>query len=226
MGTSFPVKWPWKGRSATHDTEVRTRVLEEFHRIITLTAQAHGAESQIEFTDYVPVLVNDAALTAQMRPSLGSCGGPAKRDRAATHDGRRGFRPLPAKGPRRILLRGVRNPAVGAVHALHTPQMRIDEGCLAPGCADLDVPCRRLLDRRRQIAFAFAGRDRRRHSAAWLCVLAQDSHQLCQRRGGVLQSGMPDGNKELAAHAFLAGRWAPARSRRLVRLPIGRPPCR
>ena len=130
----IPAEVMLEGTIRTHDAEVHRKVLDEFHRIVTLTAQAHGAETDIQFSQNMPrVLFNDPALTARMRPSLVRAAGEAKTIEVQPMMAGEDFSHYLEKVPGMFCFLGARNPAIDAAHPLHTPRMRIDEAALPVG---------------------------------------------------------------------------------------------
>jgi amidohydrolase len=130
----IPAEVTLEGTIRTHDAEVHRKVLDEFHRIVTLTAQAHGTDANIHFEEHMPrVTSNDPALTARMRPSLVRAAGETNTTEVQPMMAGEDFSHYLQKVPGMFFFLGVGNPAIDAVHALHTPQMRIDEAALPVG---------------------------------------------------------------------------------------------
>ncbi|NUQ62996.1 MAG: amidohydrolase [Pirellulales bacterium] len=121
------------GTVRTHDPEVRRQVAEQFHRIVHQTAAAHGTKAEIVYGDYGPVLWNDPELTERAVQSLGQALGRENVVEAKPLMGGEDFAHYALKVPGSFFFLGVRNEKLGAVHALHTPKMVLDEAALPVG---------------------------------------------------------------------------------------------
>jgi amidohydrolase len=129
----IPGQATFEGTVRTHDPETRRQVAEWFTRIVRDTATAHGATALIHYEDYGPAVRNDAELGKRMRPTLGVAAGAKNVVEAEPMMGGEDFAHYSEQVPGFFFFLGVRNPALGAVHPLHTPQMRIDEAALPLG---------------------------------------------------------------------------------------------
>lgn len=121
------------GTVRTHDEDVRRQVNEQFHRTVRQTAAAHGTEAKILFGDYGPVVWNDPALGEGALETLQKAIGTENVVEAKPIMGGEDFAHYARKVPGFFFFLGVRNEEIGAVHALHTPKMTIDEAALPVG---------------------------------------------------------------------------------------------
>jgi amidohydrolase len=126
-----------EGTIRTHDAEVRAKVLEQFQRIVEHTALAHGATAQVALQPYGPPTWNDPELGKRMRPTLLKVAGEGNVVEVEPAMGSEDFAHYAQKKPGCYVLLGVHNQAVGAVGALHTPQLVIDEAALPLGVRTL-----------------------------------------------------------------------------------------
>jgi amidohydrolase len=122
-----------EGTIRTHDDDVRRRAVEEFSRIVGDTASAHGATAEIELDDYGPVVWNDPDLGRQMTPSLVRAAGEGNVVETEPVMGGEDFAQYALHVPGFFVFLGVRNEAIGAVHAVHTPHLIVDEAALPIG---------------------------------------------------------------------------------------------
>lgn len=122
-----------EGTIRTHDPEVRRQAVKEFHRLVQQTAIAHGATAKIVFDDYGPVVLNDPELGRRMKASLERAAGRQNVVEAEPVMGGEDFAHYARKVPGFYFFLGVRNESIGAVHAAHTPNFRIDEAALPLG---------------------------------------------------------------------------------------------
>jgi len=122
-----------EGTIRSHDAEVRRQAVGEFSRIVQHTATANGATAQIEFSDYGPVTWNAPDLGALAKPSLARAVGEENLVEAQPVMGGEDFAHYAQKVPGFYVFLGVRNESIGAVHALHTPYLVIDEAALPLG---------------------------------------------------------------------------------------------
>jgi len=121
------------GTVRTLDPEIRRQVAEQFHRTVRQTAAAHGTKAEIAYGDYGPVLLNDATLGAQAVKTLQRAIGSENVGETRPLMGGEDFAHYALKTPGFFFFLGVRNEQIGAVHALHTPQMVLDEAALPLG---------------------------------------------------------------------------------------------
>jgi len=129
----IPEKVLLEGTIRTHDEQVRRRAGEEFVRLVKLTAAAHGAKAEIDYQGYGPVTWNDPALGKRMKPTLVRAAGAAGVVESEPIMAGEDFAHYAQKVPGCFVFLGVRNEAIGAVHALHTPKLLIDEDALPLG---------------------------------------------------------------------------------------------
>ncbi len=126
-----------EGTIRTHDAEVRRRAAAEFHRLVEMTAAAHGASVEVEFSDYGPAVWNDPELGRRSLPSLARSVGEENLVEMAPRMGGEDFAYYAQEVPGFFISLGVRNEEVGAVYPLHTPKFTIDEEALPVGVRTL-----------------------------------------------------------------------------------------
>lgn len=129
----IPAEVVLEGTVRTHDEQVRRTARQEFARIVAKTAEAHGATAAVEYVAYGPALWNDPALGRRMLPSLVRAAGEGNVIETPPVMVGEDFAHYAQKVPGMFFFLGVRNEKQGAVHPLHTPQMRIDEDALPLG---------------------------------------------------------------------------------------------
>jgi amidohydrolase len=129
----IPEEVVMEGTIRSHDVDVRRLAVREFKRIVEATAAAHGAKAEIVFDDYGPVVFNDPRLGAGAKVSLERAVGKENVVEAQPVMGGEDFAQYVAKIPGFYVFLGVRNEAIGAVHALHTPYMIVDEAAFPLG---------------------------------------------------------------------------------------------
>jgi amidohydrolase len=129
----IPEEVVMEGTIRSHDVDVRRLAVREFRRIVEATAAAHGAKAELLFDDYGPVVFNDPELGAGARLSLQRAVGKENVVEAQPVMGGEDFAQYVAKVPGFYVFLGARNEAIGAVHALHTPYMIVDEAALPLG---------------------------------------------------------------------------------------------
>jgi amidohydrolase len=122
-----------EGTIRTHEAEVRRQAVREFNRIVQHTANGLGCQVEIEMSDYGPVVWNDPKLGAKTRPSLLRAAGESNVVEALPVMVGEDFAHYARRVPGCFIFLGVRNESMGAVHALHTPQLVIDESALPLG---------------------------------------------------------------------------------------------
>jgi amidohydrolase len=133
----IPAQATFEGTVRTHNPEVRKKVAEEFRRIVQQTAIAHGATAEIAYHDYGPPVWNDPALGKRMRPALVRAVGEANVVEVEPVMGGEDFSHYAQKVPGFYVFLGVQNPAVGAIHGVHTPHFLLDEAALPVGVRTL-----------------------------------------------------------------------------------------
>jgi amidohydrolase len=120
-----------EGTIRTQDPAVRRRAAEEFHRLVKNTAAAHGAQAQIQFDNGTPAVINDAALSTQMRPSLVRAVGAANLLEAQPMTGGEDFACYAEKVPGLFFFLGVKASPEPA--GLHSPHFLLNEAALPVG---------------------------------------------------------------------------------------------
>jgi amidohydrolase len=128
-----------EGTVRTHDPQVRRRAGEEFKRLVGQTASAHGTTARIVYDDYGPVVLNDPELGKRARQSLMRAAGEQNVVEAQPVMGAEDFARYAQRVPGFYFFLGVRNEAIGAIHAVHTPRMIIDEAALPLGVRALSL---------------------------------------------------------------------------------------
>ena len=122
-----------QGTLRTFAPEARRRAHEAIRRLAEGTAAAHGARARVEVADGTPPVVNDPEVAARAlavaRGVLGE-GSVGKAEPIASSED---FGDYLLRVPGCFGFLGVRNPEVGAVHPVHTPEYRMDEAALAAG---------------------------------------------------------------------------------------------
>lgn len=126
-----------QGTIRTHNAEVRREAGVQFRRIVEGTASALGATAEIEFSDYGPITFNDPELGQRMLPTLARAAGEENVVETDPVMGGEDFAHYAERIPGFYLFLGVRNEQIGAVHALHTPNMIVDEAALPLGVRTL-----------------------------------------------------------------------------------------
>jgi amidohydrolase len=122
-----------EGTIRTLDRDVRTKVLDQFRRIVEHTALAHGATAEITFSSYGPAVWNDPKLGERMKPTLAKAAGADNVIEVEPAIGSEDFAHYAEKKPGMYFMLGVRNEALGATAPIHSPQMILDEAALPLG---------------------------------------------------------------------------------------------
>ncbi len=122
-----------EGTIRSHDLDVRNKAAEEFKRIVSQTAAANGVKAQIAFEDYGPVTWNDPELGKKTFASLVRAAGEKNVLETQPVMGGEDFAHYAQKVPGFYIFLGVRNESIGAVHALHTPKLLLDEAAFPLG---------------------------------------------------------------------------------------------
>lgn len=120
-----------EGTIRTHAPETRRRAAEEFHRLVQNTAAAHGAQAEIEFDNGTPAMINDAELSAMMRPSLVRAVGAANLLEAQPMTGGEDFARYAQQVPGLFFFLGVKASPEPA--GLHSPHFLLNEAALPVG---------------------------------------------------------------------------------------------
>jgi len=133
----IPDKVTLQGTIRTYDADTRTKVLEQFRRIVEHTALAHGATAQVTVRSYGPAVWNDPQLTQQMKPTLLKVAGQGNLIEVEPHMGSEDFAYFAQKRRGLYCFLGVRNKETHAIGALHTPTLVVDEAALPLGVRTL-----------------------------------------------------------------------------------------
>ncbi|GAC1371667.1 MAG: M20 family metallopeptidase [Hymenobacter sp.] len=119
--------------------EVQKQIWASIRRIATNIAESAGATAEVTIEPYVPVTINDPALTARMLPTLQAVAGPAHVHEIKAVTGAEDFSYFQEKVPGLFLFVGGmpkgQDPATAADH--HTAGFRIDESGLTLGVKTL-----------------------------------------------------------------------------------------
>lgn len=132
-GLPFASQNPGVMHACGHDKAVRDQVAQLFQKMVEQTAAAHGAQAEVEFSDYGPPVWNDPELVSRMKPALVSALGAANVVESPPVMVGEDFAHYQQQIPGMFVFLGVRNEAIGAVHSLHTPQFVLDEAALPVG---------------------------------------------------------------------------------------------
>ena len=135
----IPGEAMFEGTVRTHNVEVRKKVAEEFRRIVEQTAIAQGATAEVVLGDYGPPVWNDPALGKRMKPALVLAAGQGNVVDVEPVMGGEDFSHYALKVPGFYVFLGVRNPAIGAIHGVHTPHFLLDEAALPIGVRTLTL---------------------------------------------------------------------------------------
>jgi len=123
-----------EGTVRTHDAEVCRQIAEQFKRIVEGTAAAHGATATVDaYGVYCPVVWNDPELGKLAKLSLDRVAGKENVVEIKPVMGGEDFAYYAEKIPGFYVFLGVRNESIGAVHALHTPNLILDEAAFPLG---------------------------------------------------------------------------------------------
>ena len=123
------------GTIRTFDPTVRAQVHEKIQRVVTQVAQSQGATATVEIDPGVPVTFNDAALTAQLAPTLKDVYGQAQVSQPVLITGAEDFSFFQEQIPGFFFFIGGRPADVPVEKAIpnHSPFFYVDEGALPLG---------------------------------------------------------------------------------------------
>ncbi|MFZ5662110.1 MAG: M20 family metallopeptidase [Pseudomonadota bacterium] len=125
------------GTVRTFDEEVRRKVFADLKNVAEHVAAAHGAsvEAHVPDTRGNPVTVNDAALTARMRPSLAAVVGADRLIEPPLQMGAEDYAYFAREVPSMYFFVGATSPGIDPVTAPsnHSPQFMLDEQALDVG---------------------------------------------------------------------------------------------
>jgi amidohydrolase len=122
-----------RGVLRTFDEPAQRRAHEAIRRLAAGAAGAHGAEARVEVEVGSAAVVNDPKVAARALRVAADVLGPEAVGEAAPLSSSEDFGEVLAAVPGCFGFLGVRNPEVGAVHPVHTPEYRMDEAALAVG---------------------------------------------------------------------------------------------
>ncbi len=121
------------GTLRAFDPDIREKVLALAKQIIQGVCAAHGATGTLEIKGSNPAVVNDKALTKEMRTAAIAALGEAAVLESPMWMGAEDFAAYQQHIPGCFFFLGVRNEAQGKTAMLHTPEFDIDEDCLPVG---------------------------------------------------------------------------------------------
>jgi amidohydrolase len=129
----------------------RAALHEKVRRTAEGIAQASGARAEVEIDEGNPMVWNDPALLARMRPALERAAGAGRVEDVLPWTGAEDFAFYAQQVPGLFFWLGVRRPDVtpADVGALHTPRFDLDEAALPLGVRALTELARSFLDARR-----------------------------------------------------------------------------
>ncbi len=129
----IPDEVKMEGTVRTHSDEVRNQIREKFKQIVHKTAETYNASAEITYHSYGTVTWNDIELGKKMLPTLESIVGEENVIEKKPSMGGEDFAYFAQKVPGFYIRLGVRNEEIGAVHALHTPYLKVDEDAIPIG---------------------------------------------------------------------------------------------
>jgi amidohydrolase len=124
------------GTVRTQDPQIRAGVEARLQRIIDGVAAAYGASATLEMIYGYPPVVNDATLAVSFARYIGATSTIAVTAPPPTMGGE-DFAYFAQRVPGLMVRLGIANEAVGAIHVVHSPQFRLDEGAIPVGVATL-----------------------------------------------------------------------------------------
>jgi amidohydrolase len=148
-GTSFnviPETVELRGTVRTFGGRVFDQAPERLTAIARGVALALGCEAEVRYERQSPPLVNDRAMTEQMRVAADDIFGAANVSSGLRTMGGEDFAFIAERIPSCFAFLGIRNEAKGIATALHSPRFDLDEDALLPGVALLERVTRRYLD--------------------------------------------------------------------------------
>jgi amidohydrolase len=117
------------------DAREGQRVRRRIETVAGGTARALGGRARLDYVSGYPVLFNDPKVNEYFRTAtMDALGKKAVVEIPDAMLGAEDFARYLRLVPGAMMRLGVRNPAVGAVHAWHHPQFTIDEAALEIGC--------------------------------------------------------------------------------------------
>jgi amidohydrolase len=122
-----------EGSMRSTDPETRTMAMEAMARILGGVTTAHGATYELKFSDRLPMMQNDPALTRAILPALRRAAGAAQVVEQSPRMGSEDFAFYQEVIPGSFFRLGVRNRAKGILSATHTPDFDVDEDALVLG---------------------------------------------------------------------------------------------
>jgi amidohydrolase len=124
------------GTIRTYDPAIRNGVEAKVRRIVEGVAAGYGCTATVEIVYGYPPVVNDPALARAFAAYLTAQTGIATEPLAPTM-GAEDFAYFAERVPAVVGRLGIRNEALGSIHAGHSPQFRLDEGAIPTGIATL-----------------------------------------------------------------------------------------
>ena len=124
------------GALRAHDPTVRDALPDRVRRIAENVAAAYGCTARVDFIFGYPPVVNDGDLATSFAEHVRATT-PATVIVAPPTMGAEDFAYFAARVPGVLVRLGIRNEAIGAVHYVHSPQFRLDEGAIPVGIRTL-----------------------------------------------------------------------------------------
>jgi amidohydrolase len=124
------------GTIRAHDIGVREHAHAAVRRIVNGVVSAYGAQAEITIMDGYPPVINDAPLAEAFAAYAGDVAG-LRVERPAPTMGGEDFAYFAQRAPGVLVRLGINNPAIGAIHAGHSPLFRLDESAIPTGIATL-----------------------------------------------------------------------------------------
>lgn len=125
------------GTVRTHDVQVRERVIEQMHRVLKGTTDAHGAGYELQYRKGYPAIVNDHSLTERSVETLRRLWGEQRVVQTSPSMGGEDFSYFSQEVPGFYFRLGVANTARGITAGVHTAEFDVDEDCLRVGVESL-----------------------------------------------------------------------------------------
>jgi amidohydrolase len=124
------------GTIRTFDPEIRKGMEARIRRIVDGVTAAYGARAEIKIVYGYPPVINDTHLAAEFETYL-----TAQTQIPVVHPppgmGAEDFAYFAERVPGLLMRLGVRNESLGAVHYVHSPLFKLDEGAFPTGIATL-----------------------------------------------------------------------------------------
>jgi amidohydrolase len=122
-----------RGTLRTFHAAAAARAHEAIRRLASGAAAAHGAEARVRIEPGTPTLVNDREVAARALAIAAELLGPGAVGESGPLCVSEDFAEYLLLVPGCFGLLGVGNPALGAVHPVHSPRFTMDESALTTG---------------------------------------------------------------------------------------------